>query len=224
MPLQLRDGVFQCFCGTRAIFLDSQANRYFALPPKKEVAFRKIVDNERLDRCDRELVEELVTDGVLARSPMSPSAHWPEPIPAPVGDLPRAMAERPSAFLVLKAICARLWARRLVDGNGIAELRRLLERLPKPDSTPRGSSPNQRLAELISAFDLADRLISARDQCLPRSLAMHRLAKAFGANVHMVLGVRAEPFAAHCWVEFEQRVITGDFEQARLFTPIMRIE
>ena len=224
MDLQLREGLFHCCSGARAIFLDSATNRYFALPPQLERAFQKIRNKVSLIDHELQFAETLISCGVLSHAPSSVSVNWPQPIPPPIGDLPRFGIARPTASLILRAVYARLWARGFVNRNGIGGLRRAFDRLSNQGPSLRSEGVDPRLAQLRSAFEIVDKLSSPRDQCLPRSLAMHRLAKRGGAKTQIILGVRTEPFAAHCWVEFEQQVVSGDFEQARLFTPIMRIE
>jgi len=41
-----------------------------------------------------------------------------------------------------------------------------------------------------------------------------------GIYPRLVFGVRANPFRAHAWVQLEDKVLIGDYEQVRLFTPI----
>jgi hypothetical protein len=36
--------------------------------------------------------------------------------------------------------------------------------------------------------------------------------------------VRTNPFAAHAWVQIDEEVLVGDFEQVRLFTPILAVQ
>jgi hypothetical protein len=40
----------------------------------------------------------------------------------------------------------------------------------------------------------------------------------------LVLGVRINPFAAHAWVQIGDRVLVGDYDQVRLFTPILVVQ
>ncbi len=222
MNLRLRDNLFYCFCGGRAIFLDAETNRYWALPSKVEAVFRKVANGEAVEDGERQFLDALLHDGILLTSE-SRQQSWASVIPPPTCDLPRVTIEKPSFWLIGKVLRARWRARGIVNRHDIGSICRIIEQSPRNSSKVVVGPRDNELQRLRSAFEISDRLMSVRDQCLPRSLAMHVLSKQLGANSTTVLGVRINPFEAHCWVESDGAVITGDLEQAMLFTPIMRI-
>ncbi|MBV1686399.1 lasso peptide biosynthesis B2 protein [Novosphingobium sp. G106] len=56
--------------------------------------------------------------------------------------------------------------------------------------------------------------------CLPASLALSRALGQAGTNYALVVGVKLNPFAAHCWVQAGDMVLNDDLETIRAFTPI----
>jgi hypothetical protein len=76
----------------------------------------------------------------------------------------------------------------------------------------------------VSAAAATALLLRSHDRCLVRGLALHSLCRKRGLNTKLVLGVVAHPFAAHCWVQLENVVLVGGYEQARLYTPILVLE
>jgi hypothetical protein len=61
-------------------------------------------------------------------------------------------------------------------------------------------------------------------RCLPQAVAIARLLRGQGEPVTLVIAVRRFPFAAHAWVECNERVLT-DRQDVRLeFIPLLRNE
>lgn len=74
---------------------------------------------------------------------------------------------------------------------------------------------------LIASSWLARRLWSSRDRCLPRSLALTHALRTQGCAAQLVIGVAMQPFAAHAWVQDDDRVVNDTLDHAALFTPIL---
>jgi hypothetical protein len=105
-----------------------------------------------------------------------------------------------------------------------------LEVLGRAEQTGRRSKhPRARVAidagaaRAVRASRGVSLVLRSMDRCLVRGLALHAVCRRRGIASRLVLGVRTEPFAAHCWVELDRQVIVGEFEQARLYTPILAI-
>lgn len=79
---------------------------------------------------------------------------------------------------------------------------------------------SQRSLEIAAASVRAMHIVSAQDQCLPRSLAMTYLLRRDGIAADLVFGVTM-PFAAHCWVQQGDMVLSDTLERVRPFRPIM---
>lgn len=71
------------------------------------------------------------------------------------------------------------------------------------------------------AFEQARLLRSAADRCLPRSIALALCLAARQRRVHVVLGVKLAPFAAHCWVQDGGAVLNDSLEEVQRYSPIL---
>ncbi|MDQ2762376.1 MAG: lasso peptide biosynthesis B2 protein, partial [Pseudomonadota bacterium] len=58
-------------------------------------------------------------------------------------------------------------------------------------------------------------------ECLSRSLAFRKLALRRGYRPSLVIGVKLDPFAAHCWVQTGGRVDNDTLDRTRLYEPIL---
>jgi hypothetical protein len=59
--------------------------------------------------------------------------------------------------------------------------------------------------------------------CLPDSIALHRILCARGLPASLVLGVRLDPFMAHCWVQADAMVLNDSCDHVSAFTPILSL-
>jgi len=76
----------------------------------------------------------------------------------------------------------------------------------------------------ISRFErMRPFLFSARDACLFESLVLTNFLAKYGLYPVWVFAVRTEPFAAHCWLQWDRVAFNDHAEHASEFTPIMVI-
>jgi hypothetical protein len=73
-----------------------------------------------------------------------------------------------------------------------------------------------RASERMRAF-----LFSTRDECLHDSLAVLEFLARYQLFPSWVFGVRARPFAAHCWVQHDGFVCNDTVEHVSGYVPIM---
>ena len=64
-------------------------------------------------------------------------------------------------------------------------------------------------------------VVTEQDRCLIRSFALANRLLALGQGAHIVLGVKLQPFKAHCWVQLGSRLVNERLEVTREFTPIL---
>lgn len=76
---------------------------------------------------------------------------------------------------------------------------------------------------IASDFQRAHLLKSAAGKCLIQSLAMAVRCASTKVSANVVIGVRANPFAAHCWCQIKDMVLNDTLEEVRRFTPILVI-
>lgn len=76
--------------------------------------------------------------------------------------------------------------------------------------------------EIAAAFHRARRYVSVADQCLPRGIAMKRMMARRRQHVSLVFGVTM-PFAAHCWVQAGDIVLTDPLDVVLHYQPIFAV-
>ena len=64
-------------------------------------------------------------------------------------------------------------------------------------------------------------LIPVPTRCLIDALALDHILLSRRVAATLVFGVRLEPFAAHCWLQSPETVLTGTSAEARNYTPIL---
>lgn len=222
MSLQLRDDLHWCDCNERAVFLDTRADRYFCLPHEANGAFLRLAacgmrpgDRERL----RLLVEREVLIETDSRTDIRPPArigppthdYLDDPIPrAPPLSILRALAAELRAAVALRALPFHQFIEAVRNGP--------------PATTTTRRIPCRSIEEIISAAAAVSLMTRSHDRCLVRALAVHSACRSRGLKAKLVFGVIAHPFTAHCWVQLESAVLVGDYEQARLHTPILVLD
>jgi hypothetical protein len=80
-----------------------------------------------------------------------------------------------------------------------------------------------RLAPLARAYVQHRSMLPFRHICLPDSLALHRILAARGLASSLVIGVRLDPFGAHCWVQADTVVLNDSYDGVSGFTPILTV-
>lgn len=94
-------------------------------------------------------------------------------------------------------------------------------------ATPRGSVPGVPLAspeclvELVAAARWAWPWIPLDGACLQRAFQLRSLILHHGLAVDWVFGVRTWPFAAHCWLQWQDTVINDTLDRVSRYTPIL---
>ncbi|MDF1835796.1 MAG: lasso peptide biosynthesis B2 protein [Alteraurantiacibacter sp. bin_em_oilr2.035] len=186
-------------CSGRFVFLDIAQDRYFQLPAPREKAFRAEFGGKAWYQPP-----------TFPRPPEWVSPHIASP----------EIHEGP---FLLAGVAAAIWAQRRVErrisarsfSEVLLELKRLKEPLVFNDRRV-----TERAAEL-RAFEHARLLRSAADRCLSRSIALAlRLARR-GIQSHIVIGVRSDPFGAHCWAQQGDAVLNDTAEEVLRYTPIL---
>lgn len=203
----------------RPIFLDVRRDRYLALDPLAEASFIRLCAPGSPPIAEGPDFARLVATGLFARSdewkPLSPAA-----IQIPDRQLPparaswRALLDVPEIWLLL-----RQSRRDLASGaleTCLAALkahRREAGRAITPAAT----------AALATRFQKARALVPITPSCLQDSLALGRWLARRGACPAIVIGVKLDPFAAHCWVQTPDLIINDAPDIVSPFTPVLVI-
>lgn len=209
---RLRDGVRFCICSERAVFLDLPADRYFCLPTSVDQAFMRWLGGQADTQTS---LDGLVELGVLVEAEDLPAAAQPAHTPRPARDLNGETST--NLFWILWAACEQLLARRRLRRSPFGTLMLALEGLAS-----RSPGVERRAHACVAAAFAGSRLLLHRhDNCLSHSLAFHRACRRLRIDASFVIGVRLDPFSAHCWVQCGDLVLNDSVERVRHYTPIV---
>ena len=75
--------------------------------------------------------------------------------------------------------------------------------------------------ELTSTFHRLRRLYGRNYLCLYDSLALFGFLASYNHFPQWVFAVSAAPFGAHCWLQYNDRVLNDRLDHVRSYTPIM---
>jgi hypothetical protein len=219
MELTLPHGMSCCEAGGRFIFLDFHRDRYFALSTEAERSFRRLVAREALGPEDHAHIGSLVDDGLLV-----PAFDGARPQPCPAPPLPTQSLldaqHRAGAFALAHALCRLALGILAVKVRPLAAILGRLE-ARKAAHGPAHARRGPALLEVAAAFRRSSLIAAPLDQCLPRSIALaHALIDRDMAPL-LVIGVRLQPFAAHCWVQLGGTLVNEHLDHVRNFTPIL---
>jgi hypothetical protein len=220
MPLQLRDNLSFCICDGRPIFLDLDADRYFCLGPAVESSFKRWAAGPARDEGDEEF-SLLRVRGLLVPGPRTPSATHAAILPQAARDLD---ADHPPRLRdVVQALTTELAAGVWLRSQPLTKiLGRRVTSIRRGALTP--EQADIRAAQIAVAFGRSALILGSADRCLARALAAKSLCRRRGLSAALIFGVRINPFGAHSWVQLGDAVLVGEFEQARLFTPILSVQ
>lgn len=216
--LQLLPHVSVAIVDDRAIFLDLRRDRYFALDGEAADAMAALrSDPHRL--VDDELAGTLIATGLFAAS-NEPRELLPAPLAIPNRNLPedRANLHVKDLIPVLLLLAGR---RRAVRKR---PLERVIARRRRLGAGRSQLLSTDAIVALAQRFLRARALIPIRPICLQDSLALHDWLAAHGARAALVIGVRLDPFAAHCWVQIGETVLNDASDRVAAYTPILVVE
>ena len=215
MAYRVREGLHWCRCSGRILFLDLVEDRYSCLPRTLDSAFLRL-SSGATDAADLAALRPLAAAGLLVEDTAPPAT--PVTIPPAIGDH-CAEPGLSAAADVIAAIASQLRWALVLRLRPLGQIARSLERCAGRFEAP-ACDPDHVIGRFASAFAAASLLLPVHDRCLVRALAFRSLCVRRGVRPQLVFGVRLNPFHAHCWVQLDRRVLIGDFEQVRLFTPI----
>ena len=205
---RLRTHLSYCLIGSRAIFLDLAASRYFLL--EGAGAERLIAFAER-KASEQELIW-LVEQGVIEPGAAPPARAG---APLPLASLHDRHLGTPRPWLLLEAIARQARARRHLAKQALGALL-------NSSVTPGVKFDPDRCRPIAAAIERASRYHDATDQCLTRGLAMRAMLTRRDLAADLVIGVML-PFAAHCWLQSGTTVLSDPLDRVVNFTPLLTV-
>lgn len=214
MGWQLAAGVGFCEVDGELVFLDLRRDKYVALRGNDRAAFERL-QAARPNSSDD--MTRLVRTGLIARCDGAEKL-LPTAIDVPAVDLATREHAGFSSIMACSAAAALRRARRAMQPQNIATVLAASARAKQVA----GFGSSEEALTLVAARYVACRwAIPVEPRCLIDALALDDILLRRGLVATLVFGVRLNPFAAHCWLQSSERILTGTAAEARNFTPIM---
>jgi hypothetical protein len=220
MHFRLRNDIGCCQCGDAVILLDLEADRYFQLAGATAAAV--IASDGHVLPSDLPDVGRLLARGLLVAADEAPAETSSLTIALPLCDV---LADAPVHAPLVEAARAawlQLRATRALRRHRLADILAAMGMRHRPPA-PAPAADFSKARATAAAFARSALLVGSADRCLARSLALVAMGHRAGIRPTLVFGVTADPFAAHCWVQLDDAVLTGDLDSVRQFTPILAL-
>ncbi|RQW42603.1 lasso peptide biosynthesis B2 protein [Novosphingobium sp. LASN5T] len=223
MDLHIKPGLHFCTVDGRTIFLDEDTSRYFCIPEDVDRAFQRLIlaNGKRCEISEDALIADLISLEIIqGENARKGGLTTPASVVEPNGDLGRLSIHDAPAIEIAAALFERLRSKRIAARRAIADVRRLIAQERLRFAHRRSACiPTSNLA-VSAAFEVSDFVFGRHDRCLPRAIAIIRRCLRAGHNPSLVIGVRINPFTAHCWVQQGSVVVGDSIDITRIYTPI----
>ncbi|KTE04125.1 hypothetical protein ATE68_00185 [Sphingopyxis sp. H038] len=221
MPLRLRDDLYFCICSGRAVFLDVGADRYFQLPVHQDLAFQRFASGQAPQPGDETTLEAMAISGLMVDAHHGARTFSPVTVSPPMAEIDPML----SMARLTDRLAALLSVHRARRALAKRPLKNLFDTMSRssaalvPDRIEDWTAVNR----VAAAFAVNGIMIRRQDQCLPLSIAFKHLCLARRTPTTLVIGVKLDPFVAHCWIQRDEYVVNDTLERVRLFTPILAL-
>ena len=214
--LQLRPGISFCLFEDCAIVLDIDADRYWRLDRQAGAALAA-VRNGDAGQPEASQLARLIALNFIAPAKACNDAIRSPKLAVPVRSALDAEidAEHSAGF----ALSVGWWSLTAHLAVRLRPLANLLAKRIRPDG--RAGGCDRDLNTLAVGFRRYRRLMPLPTLCLPDSLALLGCAAQRGHHPHLVFGVTADPFTAHCWVQSADTILNDTLDHISVFTPIL---
>lgn len=202
--------------GTRVVFLDLSADRYVLLGAS-EAAAVLAAEAEITDPVDRLIARDLLRAGPGGPvRPVTATVPTTSALEATDTDGPLPLAEllyhRTEAAILLRFYGLQ---------RTLAHMRRRRERSLR--RRPACSDGRADAARIARGFARARLFWPTARLCVPDSIALARSIWRRGIYADLYFGVRLEPFAAHCWLQHEDLLLSDPLNFVADYTPVFRL-
>jgi hypothetical protein len=215
-----------CFIGAGAVMLDLKADRYYRLDRRHAAALRAIAGGE----CDAHLDARasLVARGLIRLGDGPPAT----PVSAPratASVIERRPFRRPDtqdcSVSPVELFVHRFMAGQLLGRLGLFRTARYYRgRRDRSHDQQGGLLRSQdRAAALAASFADRRRFFPAKRRCVPDSLALAAILWRRACAAEVFFGVRLDPFAAHCWVQHGDLLLSDPLDSVAEFTPVFQL-
>jgi hypothetical protein len=234
----LAEHVFVCGDEEYVIVLDLKQDRYFTLDATRTAVLAPLLPGWPAPRVSGkssegpglgadEAAAPLLRQGWLLELPAASKEATPVRLPSPETELPGSTAvqgARIGVGAVLTFVFASIFSKLALR---IWRFERVIRRVAARKAARASASGPLDITRARQLVDIFGRLrvflFSHRDKCLHDSLALLEFLARYDIFPNWVFGVRARPFVAHCWVQYEDIVFNDTVEHVIGYTPIMLV-
>lgn len=215
-----RADIYWCEVGGRIVVVDVARDIYLQLPQHLVETFHALRHSGARADGPANQFEALARIGLCDADFGRPAE--PSHIAVPAQDAPPpATGDVQRRPLVTGAAIVRIIAMRLAVR--LIPLRLLIRWARRLQSRPSVPMTPGRAAARTALFVQARQLVPARATCLPDSMALLHFLRSRNMACRLVLGVRLDPFEAHCWVQDHDMILGDTHERVACFTPILQL-
>lgn len=218
VSMRLRPGISHRAFDGCTIVLDVDRDRYWQVSGRVGTALDRVAEGRGIS-LDPEDMANLESLGLVELGPGELPPRRPVEIPPPATSATERTATvgqfHPGD--ALEVACLVVAARYRVRHR---PLRGLLDEVIQRRGI-HGAGRTRDAVALAQGFERYRQLVPLPALCLPDTIAFLRFAGRRGCFPHLVFGVEAWPFAAHCWAQADDCVLNDALHHARSFAPIL---
>jgi hypothetical protein len=230
--------VFVCRNEEYIVVLDVRRDRYFALEAARTAALIPLLPgwpaypaaNDAgggVEIAAAEAAAPLIRQGWLLESSSDAKEATPTSVRPSESELLSEL-DAEAARIGGSAIIGFVWASLIARfALRFWALERVIRRVRSRKAARSGTSAPLDVARMRRLVDTFARLrvflFSHRNKCLQDSLALLEFLARYDVFPDWVFAVRARPFVAHCWVQYQDLVFNDTAEHVGSYTPIMVI-
>lgn len=229
MRFSLSETIRYCLDSDVVIFLDVRKHQYFCYDGELREKFYT------LTQCNfgaaipvelREFAEHLTHAGIIRVAIDEHDRIAPTPNEVAHGsifDNDELRGIRLSFRSARQIFVAALECSWLLHSKDLIEISNRLEQWKRQTASEPESDGNA-VSSIISGFlDAAPWFLTVKDQCLYRSLLLVRYLSLRKISADWIVGVRYDPFRAHCWVERNGVILNDHLENVLAYKKILVI-
>lgn len=217
MSYGLCDDIYGCVIGDQAACLDLQSDRYFLIPRD---TFNAMIAEPPLadDLSRRAVLQRLVEKGIVREGPGPALAEQL---------ITRKAAEcdpsKPpfSSTLLAEAIGYQIAAALKLKLSSLLKVVNSLKARKAKTTSLISDRTEDELLRVASAFRASGKFFMSDGRCLRRSIALADCLIRRQLPFELVFGVALQPFAAHCWVQYEDTILNDRAEEIDGYQPIL---
>lgn len=219
MPhVQLQSYVSFAFVEDRAVFLDLRRDRYFVLDGVAAIAFDAVC-REAGHALDAETAARLVATGLFMTA-AKPAELIPVNVLSAERELPAGSAK---SFPPIDLIEIGWLVRQMRCALVSQPIEKLIEGCRRTSHQCSARASTDKVVTLAKQFRRVRAWVPITPSCLQDSFALHRWLGRRRVSADLIIGVKLNPFAAHCWLQLDRMVLNDAPERVAAFSPILTV-